>query len=87
MKELLKDIITCSTNMKQPVFKLRNVSTIKWWEWLLLKFKKKRISYDRGINGWAIEWKQLFGKIYVLRYYQRPPMHPNCRCVVEIEEE
>ena len=73
--------------MKQPIFKQVGMSRIKWWEWFLLKFKPKKISYDSNINEWVVEWKRLFGKFYILKYYQVPPQHPNCRCYMEVNGE
>ena len=46
-------------------------ATISWWLWLLLKFRPKKKSYDSYLSEhWVVEWKSLFGKYYILGYYQ-----------------
>jgi len=62
------------------VFEILKSAEMKWWEHFLLLFKPKHYSTD-GL-GTVVEYKCLFGRLYVLRDFQVPPQHPNCRCVL-----
>lgn len=51
---------------------------IKWWERILLRFKKKQYNGDYGL---VIVYKRLFGRVYVVGTSWTPPLHPMCRCI------
>lgn len=54
---------------------------IKWYIKFLLFFIKTKYYTDK-FECVQIEYKDLFGIRYILKQYQIPPNHPNCRCVI-----
>ena len=58
-------------------------NSIKWWEKLLLKFKRRQYEIIReGFYEIQITYKVLFNKKFVLKKVEIPPQHTNCRCKV-----
>ena len=48
----------------------------------LLLFCKKRYQTQYGLFDKRVEYKRLFGKIYITRECYPPPDHPMCRCAI-----
>jgi hypothetical protein len=56
------------------------------FEWVMaffLCFKRKHYR-EIDLDGFPAVWvyKNLFGRKYVLGIFEKPPWHPNCRCVI-----
>jgi len=51
------------------------------WEFFFAKlFGRKMVVVDSGVKTETRIWR---GRIYVIRQYQLPPEHVNCRCFYE----
>ena len=60
------------------------IDSIKWYEKLILKFKKMQYEIIReGFNEIQIAYKKLFGKTFILKRTILPPQHVNCRCKIK----
>ena len=60
-----------------------NPGLAKWWERLLLRFKPNHYCEDTPLM--TLEYKWLFGRMYILRVLSHPPQHCNCRCYLEAQ--
>lgn len=51
----------------------------------LLLFKKRKVlkmdSKQFPFRTYTLVYKNLFGKMYPIEFYETPPEHVNCRCL------
>ena len=60
---------------------IRWLTEVRWWERMLLFFKRSRISWD-DFGSTAVVYKTLSSRLYIIDVVQTPPATVNCRCVV-----
>lgn len=67
--------------MESDFFQAMKIGNPTLWERFLLLFRKKYKHIEKEpLQDVVIEFKKMFGKIYIVDQYFLPLEHPNCKC-------